>query len=193
MNSPVKIIEAKNAVFQKIGRNIVNFQKMEKMLKVLDAHCEVSAPLSDLDRIRRTARKIERQPMGVLADHFVRSAYSDEARVPGEAENSRDIWISYSIRFELSGSSGTAAREALAGVIEERNLLIDQWLFDLDPGSIDSCTKLSDQLDAQHSRIWPQFEALALMIGVLKDHHEEIERYAESDVFIASVRDVTDD
>ena len=48
MTSHIELPDLRNEVLRKIGRNVVNFQKMEGMLKLLNSLNCVSGSLSDI-------------------------------------------------------------------------------------------------------------------------------------------------
>jgi hypothetical protein len=72
----------------------------------------------------------------------------------------------------------------LSSVVAERNKLIHQWLVAFNPNSIESCVELAAALDEQHAKIWPEFEILKSLVQALKEYHNELRRYVDSDDFL---------
>jgi hypothetical protein len=185
MTNSSELADLRNDVLRKIGRNVVNFQKMEGMLKLLNSQQALSGNLSDIAKVADKASKsVAKQPMGRLADAFVRSIY---ASIDGDADLQRDpqeISISFSMRVESDAELVKERKKALSSVVAERNRLIHQWLAAFDPNSIESCNELALALDEQHARIWPEYEILRSMVQALREHHDELRRYLASDEFL---------
>ena len=185
MTSHIELPDLRNEVLRKIGRNVVNFQKMEGMLKLLNSLNSVSGSLSDIQEIlAKNSSSVERQPMGRLADVFIREVYSSDSKNIGMQKDIRDVSISFSIRIDAAPELVKERKRALSFVVAERNKLIHQTLAKFNPNSIDSCVELSTILDDQHAKIWPEFEILRSMVCALKEHHDELRRYVASDEFL---------
>jgi hypothetical protein len=72
--------------------------------------------------------------------------------------------------------------------VAERNKLIHRWLAAFNPNSIESCVELASALDEQHARVWPEFEILKSLVIALRDSHDELRRYVDSDEFLIELR-----
>jgi hypothetical protein len=189
MVADVELAELRNQVLRKIGRNVVNFQKMEAMLKLLTSQKAVSGSLGDISRIVAEASKsVAKQPMGRLADEFVRSVYSSVEKDAHMPRDPAEISVSFSLRIEADARVMKERRRALSSVVAERNRLIHKWLGAFNPNSIQSCIELRDALDAQHARIWPEFEILKSIVQALKEHRDDFQRYFASDEFLAELQ-----
>lgn len=179
----------RDEVLRKIGRNVVNFQKMEGMLKRMNAVMSVSGSMSDFARIAAAASKsVARQPMGRLADAFAKSVYSGAKELPAQDSDGREALLSFTFRIEANATVAKERRRALRSVVEERNRLIHKWLAAFDPNSNESCIALRDALDQQHAKIWPEFEELRSVVVALSDAREELLRHIASDEFLAQLQ-----
>lgn len=191
MTNDIELSSQREEVLRKIGRNVVNFQKMEGMLKFLNAQQALNGELKDIPQIAARAKKsTSNLPMGRLADAFLKSAYSSAAGVtePSEGEN---VTVSFSFRIEADPALTKERKKALRSVVIERNNLIHKWLASFDPNSLESCRALETALDAQHARIWPEFQTLKGILGALKYHHAELSRYLASDDFMTDITEST--
>ena len=187
MADTVALDDLRDEVLRKIGRNIVNFQKMEAMLKLLNTQQAISGSMSDLSRIAAKAKKTTaQQPMGRLADAFIRSVYSSEPAVAGH-ESVKEISVTFSLRIEADPALIAERRRALRSVVKERNKLVHQWLASFDPNSLESCKTLAADLDEQHARIWPEFETLRTIVMAVRECQREAGRYLASDAFVAEL------
>jgi len=186
MTLDVELTHLRDQVLRKVGRNVVNFQKMEAMLKLLNAQQAVSGSLSDIARISAEASKsVSRQPMGRLADAFVRSVFSNVNPDPREATDGEAISVSFSLIIEATPAVAKERRKALLSVVKERNKLIHKWLGTFNPNSIESCVQLRDALDEQHARIWPEFEMLKSIVLALN----ELRRCLTSDELLIELQE----
>jgi hypothetical protein len=188
MAMEVELAELRDQVLRKIGRNVVNFQKMEAMLKLLNSQQALSGSLSDLSRIATEASKsVAREPMGRLAEAFVRSVYSSASAAAPPHQNVQEVSVSFSLRIEADANVVKERKRALSSVVAERNNLIHKWLGEFDPNSVESCLKLHAALDEQHARIWPEFEMLKSIVLAFKELRNEVQRYVASDEFLADL------
>jgi hypothetical protein len=175
------IEEARNEALRKIGRNVVNFQKMEGMLKLLNAEMKIEGSVRDLMRLRSVAlHTASKQPMGRLADAFLKQIYSAEDRARDSCTENDEVWVSTSFRIEASAEVAKARKRALSAVVSERNMLIHRWLAAFDPNSIVSCKHLSAALDRQHDKVWPELEILQSMIRTFRGLSQELRKQIES-------------
>jgi hypothetical protein len=189
MEREKELTDLRNDVLRRIGRNVVNFQKMEGMLKLLCSLQALNGPLSDIAKIaERTSNSVARQPMGRLADAFVRSVYSCAGEDDQLRRDPREVTISFSLRIESDSELAKERKKALSSIVAARNKLIHQWLAAFDPNSLESCERLAAALDEQHARIWPEFEILKSMVEALKECLNEVRRYAASDDFLIELK-----
>ena len=178
---------ARDDVLRKIGRNVVNFQKMEAMLKALNAQQSVSGSLRELQTLAtRAKRAVAKQPMGPLVDAFVKHAFSGAPEASGGAVQ-EEAEVSFSFRIESNEVIAKERKRALRAVVAERNKLVHQWLAELDPGSRDSCLRLSAELDEQHARVMPEFEALKGIFNAFRELRAEMSRHIDSDEFLNAI------
>jgi hypothetical protein len=187
MMADMEVADLRDQVLRKIGRNVVNFQKMEAMLKVLNSHQQVSGALSDLPRLfAKASKSTSKLSMGRLADAFIRSVYSTtEGHV--EQRDHKEISISFSLNIEADPVLTKERKKALNAVVAERNKLIHEWLANFDPNSMKSCAQLQTELDKQHARIWPEFEMLKSIVQTSKELIDKLTRHLTSDEFLGEV------
>lgn len=177
---------ARDEVLRKIGRNLVNFQRMEAMLKLLNANQRISGTVSDLAEISaRVKRRASKMPMGHLAEEFLRSVYSSHEAT--EQADSHKASVTFSFRIEADAALVVERKLALRAVVRERNKLVHQWLSEFDPNSRESCQKLGVALDEQNARVLPEFEILRAIIRTLRESQREVMKLLMSDDFSAEL------
>jgi len=182
--------DLQDEVLRGIGRNVLNLQKMEGMLKFIVSSTGkigstkgAAQPMEDLERSIKSRRKaIKRLPMGHLVENLSKSLQSGEIYQgeTADSENGFSIEVSFSIDNE---DFTNELSEALRGIVRERNDLIHKRLIPFNPKSVESCRDLIGELEEQRTRIKPQFEALSAICLSLKDYFKQLKDYADSESF----------
>ena len=159
-----------NEALRKIGRNIVNLQKMERALKLLAIGSDWKGYVSELEGVYRDRlASVKRLTMGRLAHNIIDILYSAadaNAEAPGD---SNEAWMAFQFRIEGGMGQKEATKNALLLVVEERNQLVHEMLGEFDSASVESCRELIALLDQQQERMNPHFEQV---MGWLKTLHE---------------------
>ena len=182
MTSHTDLDNARNETLRKVGRNVVNFQKIEGMLRHLLAHGNVKGCASELKRLKaQRVASLAKQSMGRLADAFTKSTYSRRADPDAGPEGLSEAWVFFSFEVESDEEYAKEKKRALKVVVEERNKLIHQMLAHFNPSSLESCKKLSAELDDQNAKIIPEYKFIQSMVGALNDDHKELLRYFDSE------------
>jgi len=173
---------------RKLGRNVVNFQKVEGCLKFLVVMCNMQGSPTDLaDRQRERESRTRRQTLGNLADAFYREVFADDVASHAPADLS-DAWISISVRLAAEPSEAKQRKRDLAALVAERNRLIHHDLVHFNHNSADECERLIESLDAQNCRILGQLDALKVLIVTFKQNLSEMHALIDSDEFLEQLR-----
>jgi hypothetical protein len=94
MPPEVDISGARDLTLQRIGRNVVNFQKMEAMLKFILTVANFSAPASKLQtHLETQAKHLRTKPMGHLVERAARALHAQAQAAPPDIT---EIWFSHS-------------------------------------------------------------------------------------------------
>jgi hypothetical protein len=160
---------ARNAVFQKIGRNIALFQHLEGAFKDFFTVRVVEGSSED-EVTRLTAarrKKVATKPLGQVVGQF----FEDLAREECEsADEVADTWR-FRTSFRIEGEEYLQQKsELLRKLVGERNRLVHHLLDDFDLRDAESLAKLDALLDPQADRIRVE----------LKDLQETFKRFEES-------------
>lgn len=192
MKESTSLTDLRNDVLRKIGRNVVNLQKMEGMLKFLMSLQSFSGAPSEFERIaREAAASTARRAMGSLVTAFVRSFYEPDKESAAVSRASRGITATVSVKIESDAKLAKERRKALSSVVAQRNKLIHQTLAAFDPKSEASCVELAIALDAQHAKLWPEFEMLKSLVLAVKESTHELGQYVASDEFLRDLKRAT--
>ena len=146
--------------FQRIGRNIVNFQKIEAALKVLSVLINIQAHPGAYEKyVEEKLKLTEKQTLGTIAPKVLNRLYglhADGDEIKSEDLEGESISISYCI---LMGSDELIRRrEHLSKLIKERNMLVHKELSEFDFSSSEGCYCLIKTLDEQNIRILQQLD-----------------------------------
>jgi hypothetical protein len=177
---------ARDLALLKIGRNVVNFQKMEVMLQFIVTFANFSVPMSQIaEHLQSASKNIRKAPMGLLADKASKAIRSDHKSAPRHAA---EVWISFSLKLEAGAIHPKEWRRVMREVVKERNALIHQMLVSFDPSSLDSCNALSGLLDEQRERILPAYQHLESLVKAIRETHQEIAANVDSILSIEAHR-----
>ena len=174
----------KDIAFRKIGRNVVNLQRFERMLKLTIVRSNVQGYASELAKIHQDRTKeTSHKTLGSLVREFLYTVYATEDLLNNEpAEELNEIWISHAFRIQSTEDSISKRELELREVVEERNLLIHHWLAEVDFASIDECQELISRLDAQDDRLKPHYESLISQLGHIQTAQNELRRLLEAEL-----------
>ena len=181
MTQSAELAAAREEALRKVGRNVVNFQKVETCLRYLITVSDVQTTKDGLSaEPRRRIAKTQRLPFGHLSETFYQTIYGAEA-VAVEPNNGTHISISTSFRVEADAATVKRQKRTLSALVTERNRLIHRDLSGFDHNSISSCRDLIAMLDEQNVRVLSQLEELATLIAEFKAHMDALRKWAEAD------------
>lgn len=176
------LIGARNEALAKIGRNVVLFQELERILKFLAVGQHPSTPLSKIDALRMTrAESVRTLTLGQIAGQVADALYSDsdvESCSPAELSEPR---LAFSFRIVADADSLATERNTLKALINERNDLVHQLLSRWNLHDLESCRALSVELDGQRGRIVREIERYRAYANSLKEVAKELQTYFDSD------------
>lgn len=181
MDSKAELEQLRDEVFRKIGRNVVNFQRIEGMLKFLLTVTRTEGPLSQLPEItEQRRRRIDRETLGKLVRAFHESARTDPDTDPVAPANLSEIWVRTHI--SLDDSAFLINEEStLHRLADERNELIHQLVLRWDFESPANLHEASTYLDDQRARVNPAFENLRGIVNGVRTAIAEYKRFIDSE------------
>lgn len=188
MNPTDYVAALRDDALRKIGRNVVNFQKVEGCLKVLVAISNIQGTPADLEpRQLKNGVRLRRIPMGELAQSFHRNVYGDGPKSDAPEDLSA-LWISASLKLEADPKTVKARKQALSKLVSERNKLIHQELASFDHNSAENCRRLINVLDDQNTRILDELEQMKSIFAMVKEFAGDLRTWVESDDFLNHVQ-----
>jgi len=180
---------ARDKALQKIGRNVLVFQKMEGMVKFLIANSRVEGLPDQLqDALDQNVKSIDRKTLGSLIDPLFRATFTNAKDQETESTPVENVW-SISFSLEMCAESHEEAEKAFRRIVRERNALIHQMLVNFDPSSTEQCSSLSKSLDAQLDIIKPQYEHLQSIVRLFLDGRKELLAYVKNEMLNSAFQD----
>jgi hypothetical protein len=160
---------ARNAVFQKIGRNIALFQQLERGLKDFFTLRKVEGSSEDeVARLTAARRKeVATKSLGQVVGQF----FEDLAKEEGDSADELAGTWRFRTSFRIEGEEYLQRKsELLKNLVGERNRLVHHLLDDFDLRDAGAIARLDALLDPQADRIRAE----------LRDLQETFKRFEES-------------
>lgn len=173
--------ELRDIAFRKLGRNLVNFQRFERMLKLAIVQSDVRGYASKLAQVHRQRTKdTKRKPLGWLVEEFFTTIYSNELSDEGQPKELDEVWMNVFFRIDADIGSIRNRKRELLQLVKERNWLIHTSVAELDFKSAESCEKLISQLDEQDDRLTPHYQYLMRLVGDIQEKKQELAKQLET-------------
>ena len=143
-----------NEVFRKIGRNMVLFQELELLLKLIVANTGSISGYADELSLKREQRaaNIQKQTMGQLVGQYLKITDPEYQEFSDAPEDTEKSYLSFSFHIGDTTYFETK-KDALAQMVSDRNELVHHVLPNFDRNSIESCIQIEKQLDEQEKKI----------------------------------------
>jgi hypothetical protein len=181
------IEQARNEAFLKIGRNVVNFQKLEGLLKALVKSSWFQGKASEIEAlVKKRNASIDMQSMGMLVGSLFENVLvqppQEEVSETADPEDSSEPWMSFKFVIELEKQASQELERAFSDIVEERNRLIHQLLATTDFHSVESCDQLCSQLDEQSEKLKPKFEMLQSFLRSKVAMQSQVANHIQSEI-----------
>jgi hypothetical protein len=171
MNSEQDIVTVRDEVFRKIGRNLLNFQKIELMLKFLVANGFISSPLSELKQVVEERQRVNnKKTMGNLVGEFTENIFPISEKPQKSTEDIKELHFSFILSVNADFNLYESKMRALKSLVDDRNDFIHHLLPRFNPESLESCIELDRYLDQQREKLIPEYEFLKSLIDLIKEH-----------------------
>lgn len=176
------LIKARDEVLRKIGRNLVNFQKIEQLLKGVILSSRMSGYTSALEKShQQKSEEIHSQPMGTLVKKFFEHIYPDDSESTTSDSQISEPYLSFSLSFNTDAAYIETKKETLKSLVDERNHLVHHLLLKLDLLSIESCLEMGTFLDEQRERQKEEHEHLHSLLKNISEAWAKFSAFFASD------------
>jgi hypothetical protein len=160
---------AVDEVLRKIGSNLLLFQHIEQLLKVMMNNSRLQGPASQLQATHaRRAVAVQKQTLGQLAGKFAEDVLADagEFREPNAVD---EIWISFGFTISADSAFVEQHQVEMEAVVKGRNDLIHHFLPRWNPASEESTRAANDYLDTQRSKALPMRDRMLSFVRSMQD------------------------
>lgn len=184
MDESVDIEAVRAEALRKLGRNIVNFSKIEAAFKhlLLVSQLEVTEGLIS-EQVFENQIRSSRHTLGMLVHKFNKEILGDFSQAEPTMDSPR-VGISSSLKVTYSNPDSLEAQKcALARIVAERNKLIHQDLAFLDTSSVEDYHQLTSLLNEQNPRLLAQLEELGKIIRSMGECWQALEDLSKSPDF----------
>lgn len=166
----------RDAALRAIGRNLVNFQKLEHCLKALVRTESLAGPMSTLNvKVATRVSKTSQYTLGKAVQEWLRISTPHQTASP-QTPDLFEPWISVSLELPIDSDGLASHSKALEILASERNHLVHLKLAQFNFESEVECKDLVAVLDGQNERILEQLAFLSPAVKLLL----ELKRFAAS-------------
>jgi len=159
-----------NEVLRKIGRNIMNFQQLEHLLKFIVANGSFSGYASEVGlNIEQKAVSIQKQTMGQLVGQYLETTNPECQELSDEPDELKEAFVSFKFHTECDSVYFETKKDALAQMVSDRNELVHHMLPKFNTNSIESCIQINKNLDEQNKKIISEINELRQKVDSLQE------------------------
>jgi len=173
------LTSARNLTYQGVGRNVLQFQRLELLLKYLLArHQGAYTHETMADELKRREETVEKKTLGMLAGEL----FEQVILKPGSgdftpADGADSGKVSHRFGITITEELHQAWQSRLKSLVEDRNRLVHLSLLTWDLNTIEGCQAAIAALDEQRGRIATEFEQVKrfrdFFTQCLKELHED--------------------
>ncbi|WOB68186.1 hypothetical protein [Microcystis aeruginosa] len=184
MDEPIDIEVVRTEALRKLGRNIVNFSKIEGTLKyLLSVTQSEGLSTSTRNQLVDNYERFRKLPLGRLVGKLHNTVLVDDSQSEPQLDSS-ELGMSWSFKATYSDPDFlTAQKQALSDIVAERNKLIHEDLALLDTSSIEDYYKLISFLDEQNPRLLAHLEELGWMLTSFIEGIKDLQEFIKSPDF----------
>ncbi|ARI81281.1 hypothetical protein IQ224_17675 [Microcystis sp. LEGE 00066] len=184
MDKPIDIEVVRTEALRKLGRNIVNFSKIEGILKYLLSVSQLEGlSTSTHNQLVDNYERFRKHTLGRLVQKLHNTVLVDDSQSEAQLDSS-ELGMSLSFKVPYSDSDFlNAQKQALSDIVAERNKLIHEDLALLDTSSIEDYYKLISLLDEQNPRLLAHLKELGWMLTSFIEGIKDLQEFIKSPDF----------
>ena len=155
-----ELTAARNLAYQGVGRNLLQFQRLELLLKyLLGRHQGYYTIETMVDEMKRREEAQERKTLGLLAgDLFEKVILKPASDDFLPADDAKEGQFSHRFCIRITEEVHQEWQSRLKDLVDERNRLVHLSLLNWDLDTIEGCQAVVAELDEQRGRIVAEFE-----------------------------------
>ncbi len=162
--------QLKDIAHRKHSRNMLYFQRLEQLMKVVLSRCPIAFYASEAETaLQRRADWVRGKTLGWLIDEFVESVYAPERESAEPIEELKEIQLQIMFRIG-DGAFYESRKAALNHILQDRNHLAHHFLPQVWKwNSLEQGQNVIRYLDEQFDRIRPEVERMELVVAKMVD------------------------
>ena len=182
MKSQIELEDAQKEALRKIGRNIVLFQQMEKLLKFLIVNGKIAGYTDELKskQEQRTAT-INKKTLGQLVGDYVEGTFSGFENIPQPPTGLKRVYITFGLSVDVDAVYYENKKKILAEIVADRNELVHNLFPNYDMTSIEGCREMEKYLDRQREKLLPDLNEIITLIETLEKTKKIFSDFLNSD------------
>ena len=189
MTQPDPRENTRDEALRRIGRNVVNFQKIEMLLKLLVICGSAEGTVESFEwKQTKASESIRKKSLGQLTDALHKDIYAPALDLDYEPADPTKISMAFRLKLEVDAETANAQKAELKALVAERNRLIHHELGSVDFESDEACRGLIAKLDEQDVRIQKQMGQLRAIWEASLQMREELSAYMRTDEFAAMLK-----
>ena len=171
----------RDTALRAVGRNVVNFQRLEGCVKSLARLQSIEGTLPKIrERFEARSQRLSRSTLGSAILGWLNVLDHTETTID-PPEDFFDVFARFAFSIELSDEEKDQHSNALSALLAERNQLIHEGLLSIDWGSPSQCRKLAADLDAQNERIVKELDFLIPILRALSEAANKLDQVIKAD------------
>ena len=176
----------RDGIYQKIGRNVILYQRLELLLKHIVGSSSLSAPISKLKQTQESNRKkTHTSTMGILVGRFVENIGPNSTDDELDEAEITEAMFSYRFHLGVAEERYEEKKESLSRIVAGRNRLIHHTISEYDFKSFDSLQNLSKDLDQQEQEVRKEIDELKVTSKTMIKAQTKYVNYLSSEDFKA--------
>ena len=141
-------------VHQKVGRNLLLFQRLEYILKMLVAMSEISGYASEIERNKESRKNwAMKLTLGQIVGEHIESFNPGDEERPEPSPGRKEPYLSIRQSIQCDENFLENRKSVLAEFVKERNELVHHLPTNYNLNNEEIRLKLVSMLDDQHSRL----------------------------------------
>ena len=173
---------ARNECMRRIGRNMLMFQRVEQLLKLLLANSSLEGYGKELESKKANrVSNISSMTMGQLSNEYFNSIFDTSEHELPPNEDPSQPYLSFKYSVQRSEERINAEKQYFAELVKERNELVHHLLPKYDPNSLQSIEELSASLEMQRERFLPALNNLTTLCEAQLKIYQLISEFFQSE------------
>ena len=180
----MKLKTVKDEMLRKLGRNLLHFQQLEKILKFLVINGEISGNVSNMKQNQlKRSESVGKQTLGMVAGQFFEQNQSDLENDDPMPIESQKPYLRVRFQFDTENPDPEGKVEALSRLVAARNELVHHILDRVDLKSKQSLIDTNDHLDKQRDNINLELDYYRDLVASLHEGRRQCSELLMSDEF----------